>query len=105
MQMLMNGEWMIQQPARDETPHFEVALVEPKSGGRVPYARVSAVFRSLKTGTTFAKLLDPMYGDNLHHGANVTLAAGTYRVMREGEGLNRWLKAVQTQFRLNVAGA
>lgn len=111
MQMLMNGEWIIQQPGKDETHHFEVALVDPAFGGRIPYAKVSATFRSLKTGTTFAKRLDAMYGDNLHYGANVKLTKGRYVVtvrvqppalMREGEGLNKWLKAVKAQFRFTV---
>lgn len=110
-QMLMGGQWMIQEPAQGDTHHFEVALIEPKFGGRIPYAKVTATFLNLKTGGKFAKRLDPMYGKNFHYGANVRLAHGTYRVtvkvqppalMRVGEALNKWLKPVTAEFRFTV---
>ncbi len=112
MQMLMNGEWMVQQPSTGDTHHFEVALVDPKNGGRIPYAGVSAIFVNTKTGARFVKRLDAMYGDSLHYGANVKLGKGSYTasvkvqpptLMREGEGLNRWLKPVQATFAFQVS--
>jgi len=112
MQMLMGGKWMMQRPGPSDTHHFEVALIDPKFGGRIPYAGVTATFVNLKSKATFAKRLDPMYGDNLHYGANVKLAAGDYKVtvnvrppslMREGEGLNRWLRPVRAEFRVKVS--
>ena len=112
MQMLMAGEWMTQQPTKQATHHFEVALSDPKYGGRIPYAAVSATFVNLATKATFAKRLDAMYGDQLHYGANVKLPKGRYSVavtvrpptlMREGESLNRWLKPAKTLFTFTVA--
>lgn len=111
MQMLMGGSWMIQQPASGETHHFEVVLEDPRFGGRIPYAGVSARFVSQATKASFTKRLEPMYGKNLHYGANVALAPGGYRVTisvrppalaRVGEAVNRWLKPVSATFAFEV---
>jgi len=111
MQMLMAGEWMTEKPAKGATHHFEVALIDPKYGGRIPYATVSATFVNLATKATFATRLEAMYGDELHYGTNVKLAKGRYSValrvkppalMREGESLDRWLAPVKTRFTFTV---
>jgi hypothetical protein len=105
MQMFTAGRWMIHEPAKGATHHFEVILSDP-------YAGVTATFVNLATKAKFAKRLDAMYGKQLHYGANVSLASGRYRVavavgppalMREGEALNRWLSPVKTLFTFTVA--
>ena len=111
MQMQMGGEWMTERPKPSER-HFEVALVDPKYGGRIPYATVTAKFTNLTTKASFTKRLIAMYGDQLHYGSNVVLPKGRYSValtvgaptlMREGESLDRWLKPVHAQFTFTVA--
>lgn len=111
MQGLMGGSWMMMEPAKNDTHHFEVKLIDPQFGNRIPYAQVRATFVNLSTGARFEKAMEAMFGKNIHYGANLNLPPGKYRVtlyidpptmMREGEALNKWLKPVEAQFEFTV---
>jgi uncharacterized protein involved in high-affinity Fe2+ transport len=115
MWMEMGGKWTEHRAGKGEVFHVEVKPEDPKSGTRIPYAKVSYTAVNRDSGKKVSGALHPMWGGSgLHYAANSALAGnGVYETTitvgvpafgRAPQDKNLWMKPVTTKFHFKLAG-
>jgi uncharacterized protein involved in high-affinity Fe2+ transport len=108
-------KWSDRPVMKGEIYHLEVKPVDPKSGTRISYAKVtfSAINRDNKKRV--AGTMHPVWGETgLHYAANsplagdgsydTTITVGVPTFSRVSENKDMWMKPVTTQFHFKLAG-
>ncbi|MFQ5657675.1 MAG: iron transporter [Candidatus Methylomirabilales bacterium] len=70
------------EPGRSATHHLDVRVFDLRRRMYIPYLKVKATISDTTTRREFTVKLEPMIGEWLHYGANITLPhKGTYAIV------------------------
>ena len=80
MQVMKEGQWIAVKPEEGATHHVAVRILDSRNGHFIGYARVYGNFLNLETKEAFQKEFPACFSNDLHHGTDVSLSPGRYRL-------------------------